>query len=150
MPFTATQLYERLSELDNDDTNPFSLRDGVSESDVQAWYDSVDIAALESDADAAIDRVAVTDLTAAQDIGSEELSVADVIRSRNDDPADYEGAYLIRADRTVVQYFKPRVGGREPIPAADVEAWMGDHVSEMVNRAVNAILLDRARTEFRD
>ena len=76
------------------------------------------------------------------------MSVAEVIDSRNDDLSDYDAAYVVRADRTFVQYFKPRVGGKEPIPEAEVETWLADHVTEMVERVVAGELMERARAEF--
>jgi hypothetical protein len=147
MTLTAPEIYNRLTELDSDDNSDFTLATHTSESDVQTWYDGIDVAQLESDADSQIDRTTVTDLTQGN-IGPDNLSVNEVIRSRNDDPSDYEAAYLIRGDRTFVQYFKPKVGGKEPIPEAEVESWMSDHVAELVDRTVNAELLDRAKTEF--
>jgi len=147
MPLTATKLYDRLTELDSDD-NQFTLATDVTESDVQTWYDGVDTQTLKTETNNQIDRTTVTDLTDPQGIGGDDLSVADVIESRDDDPSEYEAAYLIRSDKTIVQYFKPKVGGREPIPASEVGSWLSEHVSEMVDRAVNAELLDRAKTEF--
>lgn len=148
MTLKASELFNRLTELDSDDDNPFTLATDVAESDVQTWYDGIDIQALETEIDNEIDRTTVTDLSEPQGIGGGDLSVADVIKSRDDDPSEYDAAYLIRSDKTIVQYFKPRVGGREPIPASDVDNWMSDHVAEMVERAVNAELLPRAKTEF--
>jgi len=148
MPLTATDLYNRLTELNSDDNDPFVIADGTTESDVQTWLDSKDVSKLESKADNQIKRTTVTDLSAPQKIGDKDLSVADVIESRNDDPSEYEAAYLLRSDKTIVQYFKPWIGGREPIPASDVDSWLSEHVSEMVDRAVNAELLSRAKVEF--
>lgn len=148
MTLTATELYDRLTELDSDDSDPFTLADGTTESDVQTWLNSKDVSKLESEADSQIERTTVTDLSAPQGIGSDNLSVADAIASRNDDPTDFEAAYIIRADRTFVQYFKRGIGGKEPIPEADVQAELDNHVTEMVNRAVNAELLKRAKDEF--
>jgi hypothetical protein len=147
MTLTATELYDRLTELDSDATDPFALQDGVTESDIQTWYDNQDVSQLESDADTQIERTAITDLTRG-DVGPDNLSVNECIKSRNDDPSNYEAAYVLRADRTFIQYFKPKVGGKEPIPEADVDAQMADHVAEKVERAVNAELLSRAKTEF--
>jgi len=148
MTFTATELYDRLTDLDSDDSDPFTLADGITESDVQTWLDGKDLAKLKSEADSQIERTTVTDLSAPQGIGSDNLSVTDVIESRNDDPADFKSAYILRASRTFVQYFKRGVGGKEPIPEADVQSELDDHVAEMVDRAVNAELLTRAKTEF--
>lgn len=148
MTFTATEIYDRLIELDSDNNDPFTLADGTTESDIQTWLDSKDVAKLESEADNQIERTTVTDLSAAQGIGDNDLSMADVIESRGDDPVDFEAAYILRASRTFVQYFKRGVGGKQPITEADVQAELDDHVSEMVNRAVNAELLSRAKTEF--
>jgi len=147
MTLTAPEIYNRLTELDSDDNSDFSLATNTTESDVQTWLDGIDVAQLESDADSQIDRTAITDLTQGS-VGPDNLSVNECIKSRNDDPSNFESAYLIRADRTFIQYFKPKVGGREPIPEADVRSWMGDHVADMVDRAVNAELLSRAKTEF--
>ena len=148
MTLTATEIYDRLAELDSDDEQDFALDGDTSESDVQAWLDDIDVAGLEADADDAIDRTAVTDLSEPQGIGSDDLSVAEVIDSRNDDPSNYDAAYIVRADRTFVQYFKPHIGGKEPIPEAEVDTWLADHVSEMVERVVAGELMDRARAEF--
>jgi len=147
MTLTATEIYDRLLELDSDD-NDFTLASGTTKSDVQTWLDSKDVSKLQSEADNQIERTTVTDLSAPQGIGSDNLSVADVIESRNDDPADFEAAYILRASRTFVQYFQRGVGGKQPIPESDVQAELDDHVSEMVDRAVNAELLSRAKTEF--
>jgi len=148
MTFTATELHDRLIDLDSDDSDPFTLADGITESDVQTWLDGKDIAKLETESDNQIERTAVTDLSSPQGIGSDNLSVADVVESRNDDPSNFEAAYILRADRTFVQYFKRGVGGKQPIPETDVQAEMTDHVDEMVRRAVNAELLSRAQTQF--
>jgi len=148
MTFTATELYDRLTDLDSDDSDPFTLADGITESDVQTWLDGKDLAKLKSEADSQIERTTVTDLSAPQGIGSDNLSVTDVIESRNDDPADFKAAYILRESRTFVQYFKRGVGGKEPIPEADVQSELDDHVAEMVDQAVNAELLSRAKTEF--
>ena len=147
MTLTASEIHDRLTELDSDDESDFTLVTDTTESDVQTWYDGIDVSQLESDADSQIERTAITDLTQG-DVGPDNLSVNECIESRNDDPANYESAYLLRADRTFIQYFKPEIGGKEPIPEADVETWMADHVSELVDRIVNAELLDRAKTEF--
>ena len=147
MTLTATEIYDRLAELDSDDDSDFALDGDTTESDVQTWYDNQDVSQLESDADSQIERTAITDLTQG-DVGPDNLSVNECIESRNDDPANFEAAYLLRADRTFIQYFKPEIGGKEPIPEADVETWMADHVAELVDRTVNAELLDRAKTEF--
>jgi hypothetical protein len=148
MTLTATNIFNRLTEFDSNDNDPFTLADGTSESDVQTWMDSNDVSKLESEADSQIERTTVTELSAPQGIGSDNLSVADVIESRNDDPEDFKAAYILRASRTFVQYFKRGVGSKEPIPEADVQSELDDHVAEMVNRAVNAELLKRAKTEF--
>ena len=148
MTLTATELYDRLTDLDSDATEPFTLQDGIVETDVQTWLDSKDVAKLQSEADNQIERTTVTDLSAPQGIGSDNLSVADVIESRGDTPTDFEAAYILRADRTFVQYFKRGVGGKQPIAEADVQAELDSHVAEMVNRAVNAELLSRAKAEF--
>jgi len=79
---------------------------------------------------------------------SDNLSVADVIRSRNDDPSNFDAAYIIRSDRTFVQYHKPGVGGKEPIPSADVQTWLDQNVSDMVSQVVNKTLLTDAKTNF--
>jgi len=148
MTFTASKLYNRLTELGSDESDPFTLTDNVTESDVQTWLDNKDVSKLKTEADNQIERMTVTDLSAPQGIGSDNLSVADVIESRNDDPADFEAAYILRASRTFVQYFKRGVGGKQSIPEADVQAELDDHVAEMVDRAVNAELLSQAKTEF--
>ena len=148
MSLTASEIHDRLTELDSDDEQDFALDGDTSESDVQAWLDGIDVAGLEADADDEIERTAVTDLTTSQGIGPDDLSVADVIKSRNDDPSNYDSAYVVRADRTFVQYFKPHIGGKEPIPEEEVETWLADHVAEMVERVVAGELMDRARAEF--
>ena len=147
MTLTATEIYDRLAELDSDDDSDFALATDTTESDVQTWYDNQDVSQLESEADSQIERTAITDLTQG-DVGPDNLSVKECIESRNDDPANFEAAYVLRADRTFIQYFKPEIGGKEPIPEADVDAEMADHVAELVDRTVNAELLDRAKTEF--
>ena len=147
MTLTATEIYDRLTELDSDDEQDFTLDGDTTESDVQTWYDGIDVSQLESDADSQIERTALTDLTQG-DVGPNNLSVNECIKSRNDDPSNYESAYVLRADRTFIQYFKPEIGGKEPMPKAEVESWMADHVAELVDRIVNAELLDRAKTEF--
>jgi hypothetical protein len=148
MTLTATEIYDRLTELDSDDETNFTLQADTTEADIQTWYDGVDTQTLESEIDSQIARTAITDLQASANIGPDNLSVAEVITSRNNDPADFDAAYVIRSDRTVVQYFKPYVGGKEPIPESDVTAEMESHVSKLVTRAVNAELLSRAETEF--
>jgi len=147
MTLTASELYDRLTELDSDD-NQFTLASGTTQSDVQTWLDSLDVSKLETEADNQIERTAVTNLSAPQGIGSDNLSVADVIESRNDDPVDFEAAYTLLASRTFVQYFKRGVGGKQPISQSDVQTEMGAHVSEMVNKAVASELLKRAKTQF--
>jgi len=148
MTLTATEIYDRLTEMDSDDETNFSLQADTTEVDVQTWYDGIDTQTLKSEIDSQIARTAITDLQASANIGADNLSVAEVITSRNNDPANFDAAYVIRSDRTVVQYFKPYVGGKEPIPESDVTAEMESHVSKLVTRAVNAELLSRAETEF--
>ena len=148
MTLTATEIYDRLTEMDSDDETTFSLQADTTEGDVQTWYDGIDTQTLEAEIDSQIARTAITDLQASANIGPDNLSVAEVITSRNNDPANFDAAYVIRSDRTVVQYFKPYVGGKEPIPQSDVTAEMESHVSKLVTRAVDAELLSRAETEF--
>jgi len=147
MTLTATELHDRLTELDSKDGLDFTLATNTTESDVQMWYDNQDVSRLESDADSQIEQTAITDLTQGS-VGPDNMSVKECIESRNDDPSNYDAAYVLRADRTFIQYFKPKVGGKEPIPEADVEAEMADRVAELVDRAVNSELLSRAKTEF--
>lgn len=147
MTLTATELHDRLTELDSKDGLDFTLATNTTESDVQMWYDNQDVSRLESDADSQIEQTAITDLTQGS-VGPDNMSVKECIESRNDDPSNYDAAYVLRADRTFIQYFKPKVGGKEPIPEADVEAEMADRVAELVDRAVNSELLDRAKAEF--
>jgi hypothetical protein len=148
MTLTATELYDRLIELDSGSSGPFALADNATESDVVTWLDSKDVSKLETAADDEISRTAITDLQADVGIGDDNLCVCGVIESHNDNPDNYEAAYVIRADRTIVQYKKRGVGGNQPIAEADVQAELDAHVAEMVNRAVNAELLKRAKTEF--
>jgi len=148
MSTIATRLFKRLTELDSSPINSFTLQSSVAESDVQSWFDSVDVADLKTTVDNQISRTIITDLEADAGIGDDNLCVCDVIESHNDDPDDYEAAYLIRADRTFVQYKKRGVAGNQPISEANVQAELDDHVSEMVDRAVNGELLNRAKTEF--
>lgn len=147
MTFTASELYDRLTELDSED-NQFTLADRITQSDVETWLDNKGVSKLESEADNQIERTTATDLFASQGIGDGDLSVADVIESRGDNPADFEAAYILRASRTFVQYFERGVEGKQPIPESGVQAELDSHVAEMVDRAVNAELLSRAKTEF--
>lgn len=147
MTLTATEIYDRLTEMDSDDESPFTLTSDTSGSDVQTWYDNQDVSQLESDADNQIERTAITDLTQG-DIGPNNLSLNECIKSRNDDPSDFEAAYVLRAGRTVIQYFKPHIGGKEPIPESDVHTLMEDHVGDLVSQAVSSELLRRAQAEF--
>ena len=147
MTLTATEIYDRLTELDSENDSDFTLATNTTESDVQTWYDNQDVSQLELEADSQIERTALTDLTQGN-VGPDNLSVKECIKSRNDDPSNYDAAYVLRADRTFIQYFKPGVGGKEPIPEAEVETWLADHVSEMVERVVAGELMDRARAEF--
>lgn len=148
MIYSAADLYARLTELDSDDTTEFTLADDVSESDVETWLDNQDVDSLKTDADGKIERETVTDLSEPKDIGGRDMSVGKVIESHNDDPKKAEAAYVMRADRTFVQYFKRGVGEKQPITEENVQSELDSHVSEMVNRAVNAELLERAKAEF--
>jgi len=148
MPTTATTLFKRLSELDSSPINSFTLQSSVTESDVQTWLDGKDVSQLEAAADDEISRTTITDLEVDVDIGNNNLCVCDVIESHNDDPDDYEAAYLIQSNRTLVQYKKRGVEGNQPITEAAVQSELDDHVSEMIDRAVNAELLSQAKTEF--
>jgi len=147
MTLTAPDIYDRLTELDNDDDSDFTLATDTTQSDVQTWYDNQDVSQLESEADSQIDRTTVTDLTQGS-VGPDNLSINECIESRNDDPSNYEAAYLLRADRTFIQYFKRAVGGKEPIPESEVDTALADHVAEMVDRSVSRELMERAKTEF--
>ena len=148
MSLTATDIYDRLVEMDSDDSNDFALADDVTESDVSDWLDGIDTDALADDADDAIDRTTVTDLSEPQGIGGNDLSVADVIESHNGDPDVFEAAYILRPDRTIVQYHKPWVGGKEPIGSDEVDDILAEHVSRLLDRVVAGELMDRARNEF--
>lgn len=148
MTLTATEIYDRLTEMDSDDETNFSLQADTTEVDVQTWYDGIDTQTLEAEIDSQIARTAITDLQASANIGADNLSVAEVITSRNNDPANFDAAYVIRSDRTVVQYFKPYVGGKEAIPESDVHTSMEDHVGDLVSQAVSSELLRRAQAEF--
>ena len=77
MTLTALDIYDRLTDLDSDEDNDFTLTADTSEADVQAWIDSIDVSALEVEADAQIDRTPATDLTEPQGIGGDDLAVAD-------------------------------------------------------------------------
>jgi len=147
MTLTASEIYDRLTELDSDD-NQFTLASGTTQSDVQTWLDNLDVSKLETEADNQIERTAVTDLSAPQGIGSDNLSVSDVIESRNDDPADFEAGYILRAGRTFVQYFQRGVGGKQPIAEVDAQAELDNHVAEMIDKAVAAELIKRAKSAF--
>jgi len=147
MTLTAPDIYDRLTELDNDDDSDFTLATDTTQSDVQTWYDNQDVSQLESEADSQIDRTTVTDLTQGS-VGPDNLSINECIESRNDDPSNYEAAYLLRADRTFIQYFKRAVGGKEPILESEVDTALADHVAEMVDRSVSSELMERAKTEF--
>ena len=148
MSLTPSEIYDRLTRLDSDDERNFTLNGDTTEADVEAWLDRIDVTGLKAEADDSIERVTVTDLSERNGIGPDDMSVADVINSRNDDPSNYDAAYVVRADRTFVQYFKPGIGGKEPIPEGEVEACLADHVSNMVDRIVAGELMDRARAEF--
>lgn len=148
MPLTATEIYDRLTEMDSDETNPFTLKTDTTESDVQTWLDGKDVAKLETEADNQIERTAITDLQADANISNDNLSVAEVIESHNDDPSNFDASYILLSGRTVVQYFKRGIGGKEPISESDVDAEMQDHVAEIVEGAVNNELLNRAKQEF--
>lgn len=147
MTLTATDIHDRLIELDSTDDTAFTLKTDTTEADVQTWRDGIDVARLESEADAQIERTAITDLTEGN-IGPKNLSLNECIKSRNDDPSDYEAAYVLRADRTFIQYFKPYIGGKEPIPESDVHTAMEDHVADLVTQTINAELLKWAQAEF--
>lgn len=148
MTLTASEIYDRLTEMDGDEQTAFELQPNLAVSDVESWYANIDLEALKTEVDTRFERTAVTDLTAPQGIGGDNLSVADVIKSRNDDPSDYDSAYIMRSDRTVVQYFRPYIGGREPIPESEVDAAMESHVDDLVTQAVDGEILARAQTEF--
>jgi len=143
----ATYIYGRLVAEDNNNTG-FNLSKDVTESDVEGWLNNKDVAKLESQANGQISRLTVTDLEADVNVSNDDLCMCDVIESRGDDPNDFEAAYIIRSNRTFVQYFKRGVGGKQPIAEADVQTELDEHVTEMVNRAVNAELLSRAKSEF--
>jgi len=148
MTLTAAEIYDILTNLNNNDNINFSLADTVTESDVQTWLDSKNVGKLETEADNQIDRKTITDLLANHLINGKEMCICEVIKSHNDDPEDYESAYLIEGGRTIVQYKKRGVNGNQPITESEVDTEMRNHVSEMVNRAVNAELLSRAKTKF--
>ena len=148
MSVTATDIHDRLTEMDSDDSTDFALAADVTESDVGGWLDGIDTDALADDANDAIGRTTVTDLSDPQGIGGNDLSVADVIESHNDDPDAFEAAYILRPNRTIVQYHKPWIGGKEPIGSDEVDDILGEHVSRLVDRVVAGELMERAREKF--
>ena len=60
----------------------------------------------------------------------------------------YEAKHALRSDRTIVQYHKPWVGGKEPIKSDEVDDILAEHVSRLVDRVVAGELMNRAREGF--
>lgn len=145
MSYTATELYDVLIELSNNQPDPFTLADGVTESDVDTWLSNQDVSALESQYDDAITRTTIPTL---DDNATDTHTLRKIIESRNDDPSNFESGYAIRADKTIIQYHKPWVGGKEPMTETEADSLREEHVGKMVERAVNGDLLDDAKTEF--
>jgi hypothetical protein len=143
---TATDVHERLVELAND--GELILQGGLEKSDVQAWYDGLDIQSRRSSANAAIERTLITDIHAETTISGQQMTVAEAIQSRNDDPANFNCAYILGADRTFVQYTIPRVGGKQPMDKPTAETEMQDHVERLVARQVSADILAAAVQQF--
>lgn len=148
MTLTATAIFERVKQMDSDETTPFTLAAGTSESDVQAWYDGIDVAALETEANNQIGGTVVTDCEQRLDIGNGTYCINEIAESHNDDPDDVQSAYVIETGRTTVQYFKRGVGGKQPMTESEAQSELDDHLSELVDRAVNSELISRAQAEF--
>lgn len=143
---TASDVHDRLLAAANDGN--LTLQDGLTESDVQTWYDGLDIQSRRNSADTAIERTLITDIHAETTISGQQMSVAEVIQTHNDDPANFECAYILGADRTVVQYTVPRVGGKQPMDEPTAETEMNKHVERLVTRQVSVDILDAAVQQF--
>ena len=145
MTYTATDLYKTLAEQSDDNQTAFTLSDDVSKSDVEAWLSKQDVTALESEYD---DQITRGTLTSLDSDATDSHTLREIIESRNDDPSNFEAGYYIRADRTVVQYHKPWIGGKEPMSEVEADDLREEHVGKMVERAANSELLNRAKSEF--
>jgi len=145
MSYTAPELHDTLVELSTDITDPFALAEDVTESDIETWLSAQDASTLESQYDDQITRETISSLDG---MATDTHTLREIIESRNDTPEDFEAGYAIRADRTIVQYHKPWIGGKEPMTEAEADSIREEHVGKMVERAVNSELLDRAKAEF--
>lgn len=143
MTHTATSIYHRLQ---NDPET--TLADGTTESNVQSWYDTLDIQSREQAVASALSYTVVKDITAVRDIAGQQQSVADVIASHGDDPSQFDCAYILRANRTVVQYTTPGTPGKDALDAASAQAEMESHVDRTITRAVDEQLLSEAHSKF--
>lgn len=148
MVMTATDIYERLREDDADKQVGFTLSDNVGESDVRSWYESVDVGGIRDSVRANYDTTVVTDLSKTHDIGVGGVSVNDVIKSRGDDPSQFDAAYIISGSKDVVQYFPPWESGKAPIGDNEVSDVLDSHLNNLVERQVNSEVVRRAKVEF--
>ena len=145
MTYTATDLYKTLAEQSDDNQTTFALSEDVGKSDVETWLSDQDVTALESEYD---DQITRGTLTSLDGDATDSHTLREIIESRNDDPSNFEAGYYIRADRTVIQYHKPWMGGKEPMDKSEADDLREEHVGKMVERAVNSELLNRAKSEF--
>jgi|APHM01.1.fsa_nt_gi hypothetical protein len=143
---TATHIHDRLVEQAAN--GQITLQDGLTESDVQSWYDGLDIQTRKQTVDDNLPREVITDIQRETTISGQSLSVADVIESRGDDPTDFDCAYLLRGGRTFVQYFRPRVGGKQAMDKPTAESEMADHADRIVTQQVSGQLLSEAIVQF--
>jgi hypothetical protein len=146
MIITASEIYARLIQRAGD--GGLTLQDGVTENDVQSWYDGLDIQGRKKTVNQTLDRSLINDIHKEITIAGQSMSVADVIRSRDDDPSNFDCAYILRSNRTFVQYRVPQVAGKHAMSRSIAEAEMSDHVERLVARQVSAALLDEAVQKF--
>jgi hypothetical protein len=103
MAINAPQLHDELIRI-SEAENGYDADAGVTESDIRSWLLDVDVDALKHEFDEQINRTPVKDLRENVGISDSNLCVCDVISSHNDNPENYDSAYIIRANRTIVQY----------------------------------------------
>ena len=145
MTLTSAELYDRLVEQSDNEDSDFTLAADVTEADVETWLSGKDVDKLRTEADNQIERETVTDLNATV---SDSHTLRDIIESHNDDAEQIEAAYVLRASKTIVQYHKPWVGGKQPMTESEADTQREEHVGKMVEQAVTSEILNRAKTEF--
>lgn len=140
---TASELQTILEE--NEKNNSAINLKSLSQSDVQSWLSDFDVSKVRSNIRSSIDGAVVNDMSKTIRINGQMQSLNDIITSHNDDPTQFESAFIIRNDRDIVSYYK---GDKKPIFKEEVNSLMMDKRAEIIEGMLNTEIINSAIQNF--